>query len=124
MKLRELFEVKAGKVGKRYQEPTRGLNTFGDAEKANSDYTQYRLGLALACSDGVNPIDIDPKTWHGKRKTAHPYTEEEQAMLNQSYKIVGASHTDLNKGDMRSQELDTTNIVSPVAKPKRNKYGV
>ncbi len=124
MKLRELFEVKAGKVGKRYQEPTRGLNTFGDAEKANSDYTQYRLGLALACSDGVNPIDIDPKTWHGKRKTAHPYTEEEQAMLNQSYKIVGASHKDLNKGDMRSQELDTTNIVSPVAKPKRNKYGV
>jgi hypothetical protein len=124
VKLRELFEVKAGKVGKRYQEPTRGLNTFGDAEKANSDYTQYRLGLALACSDGVNPIDIDPKTWHGKRKTAHPYTEEEQAMLNQSYKIVGASHKDLNKGDMRSRELDTTNIVSPVAKPKRNKYGV
>lgn len=124
MKLRELFEVKAGSVGKRYQEPTRGLNTFGDAEKANSDYTQYRLGLALACSDGVNPIDIDPKTWHGKRKTAHPYTEEEQAMLNQSYKIVGASHKDLNNGDMRSQELDTTNVVSPVAKPKRNKYGI
>lgn len=124
MKLRELFEVKSGAVGKRYQQPTRGLNTFGDAEKANSDYTQYRLGLALACSDGVNPIDIDPKTWHGKRKTAHPYTEEEQAMLNQSYKVVGASHTDLNKGDMRSQELDTTNVVSPVAKPKRNKYGI
>lgn len=124
MKLRELFEVKSGAIGKRYQQPTRGLNTFGDAEKANSDYTQYRLGLALACSDGVNPIDIDPKTWHGKRKTAHPYTEEEQAMLNQSYKIVGASHTDLNKGDMRSQELDTTNVVSPVAKPKRNKYGI
>ena len=124
MKLRELFEVKSGAVGKRYQQPTRGLNTFGDAEKANSDYTQYRLGLALACSDGLNPIDIDPKTWHGKRKTAHPYTEEEQAMLNQSYKVVGASHTDLNKGDMRSQELDTTNVVSPVAKPKKNKYGI
>ena len=124
MKLRDLFEVKSGAVGKRYQQPTRGLNTFGDAEKANSDYTQYRLGLALACSDGVNPIDIDPKTWHGKRKTAHPYTEEEQAMLNQSYKVVGASHTDLNKGDMRSQELDTTNVVSPVAKPKKNKYGI
>jgi len=124
VKLRELFEVKSGNVGKRYQQPTRGLNTFGDAEKANSDYTQYRLGLALACSDGVNPIDIDPKTWHGKRKTAHPYTEEEQAMLNQSYKVVGASYKDLNKGDMRSQELDTTNVVSPVAKPKKNKYGI
>jgi len=30
----------------------------------------------------------------------------------------------LTKGDMRSQELNTTNVVSPVAKPKRNKYGV
>jgi hypothetical protein len=45
-------------------------------------------------------------------------------MLNQSYKVVGASHTDLNKGDMRSQELDTTYVVSPVAKPKKNKYGI
>ena len=124
MKLRELFEVKAGVIGKRYQQATRGLNTFGDGERSSGDYTQYRLSLALACSDGVNPPDIDPKTWHGKRKTAHPYTEEEQAMLNQSYKVVGASHTDLNKGDMRSQELDTTNVVSPVAKPKRNKYGI
>jgi hypothetical protein len=25
---------------------------------------------------------------------------------------------------MRSQELDTTNVVSPIAKPKRNKYGI
>ena len=124
MKLRELFEVKAGNIGKRYQQATRGLNTFGDGERASGDYTQYRLSLALACSDGVTPPDIDPKSWHGKRKTAHPYTEEEQAMLIQGYKVVGASYKDLNKGDMRSQELDTTYVVSPVANPKRNKYGI
>jgi hypothetical protein len=124
VKLRELFEVKAGNIGKRYQQATRGLNTFGDGERASGDYTQYRLSLALACSDGVTPPDIDPKSWHGKRKTAHPYTEEEQAMLIQGYKVVGASYKDLNKGDMRSQELDTTYVVSPVANPKRNKYGI
>ena len=114
MKLRELFEVKAGAVGKRYQQPTRGLNTFGDAEKANSDYTQYRLGLALACSDGVNPIDIDPKTWHGKRKTAHPYTEEEQQMLVKGFKAAGAEYKDLNNGNFKSEELPGVNLTSPV----------
>lgn len=125
MKLRELFEVKQGKLSKRYQQSTRGLNVYGDAEKANSDYVMYRLSMATACSDGTTaPIDIDPKTWYGKKKTAHPYTEEEQNMLIAGYKAVGASYKDVNKGDMRSQELETTNKVSPVAKPKRNKYGV
>lgn len=124
MKLRELFEVRAGVMATRYQQATRGVNTFGDGERSSGDYTMYRLGLALACADGITPPDIDPKTWHGKRKVAYPYTEQEQAMLNQSYKVVGASHTDLNKGDMRSQELESTNIVSPVAKLKRNKYGI
>lgn len=111
-------------MGTRYQQATRGVNTFGDGERSSGDYTQYRLSLALACADGITPPDIDAKTWHGKRKVAYPYTEEEQAMLNQSYKVVGASHKDLNKGDMRSQELESTNIVSPIAKPKRNKYGI
>ena len=125
MKLRELFEVKQGKLAKRYQEPTRGLNTYGDAEKANSDYVMYRLSMAAACSDGTSAkIDIDPKTWYGKKKTAHPYTEEEQNMLIAGYKAVGASYNDMNKGDMRSKELESTNTVSPIAKPKKNKYGV
>ncbi len=102
MKLRELFEVKAGVIGKRYQQATRGLNTFGDGERASGDYTQYRLSLALACSDGVTPPDIDPKSWHGKRKTAHPYTQAEQNMLKQAFKAVGADWQDLNHGDLAS----------------------
>jgi hypothetical protein len=43
VKLRELFEVKAGNIGKRYQQATRGLNTFGDGERSSGDYTQYYL---------------------------------------------------------------------------------
>ena len=45
-------------------------------------------------------------------------------MFVQAAKVVGADYTDLNKGDMRSLELDTTNTVSPVAKRKTNKYGI
>ena len=114
MKLRELFEVKAGVIGKRYQQATRGLNTFGDGERASGDYTQYRLSLALACSDGVTPPDIDPKSWHGKRKTPHPYTEEEQQMLIKGFEAAGAEYKDLNKGDFKSQEIPGVNATSPV----------
>jgi len=45
-------------------------------------------------------------------------------MLKQAYKAVGANYKDLNHGDMESKELDTINKTSPVAAPKRNKYGV
>jgi hypothetical protein len=45
-------------------------------------------------------------------------------MFKQAAKVVGANYEDLNKGDMRSLELETTNTTSPVAKPKRNKYGI
>ena len=45
-------------------------------------------------------------------------------MLEKAYQAVGADYTDINKGDMRSQELTSTNKTSPVSKPKKNKYGV
>lgn len=117
-------ETKERSISKRQQQATVGLNTFGDSEHMNADYTQYRLGLAVAMADGTNPIPDVGKTWHGKRKTTHPYTQEEQDMLLQAYKAVGANHKDLNKGNLKSMELDTTNKISPVAKPKKNKYGV
>lgn len=105
---------KKGKISKRAQQSTKGLNTYGDSEKMNSDYVSYRLGMAVAGSDGVNPLDIDASSWVGKKKSAHPYTKEEQAMLKQAYKAVGAAYTDMNHGDMRSLELDGTNSKSPV----------
>ena len=45
-------------------------------------------------------------------------------MFEKAAKAVGANYTDLNNGNMNSMELETTNKVSPVAAPKRNKYGV
>jgi hypothetical protein len=45
-------------------------------------------------------------------------------MLQQAFKAVGSWHKDLNNGDLRSQELESIYKVSPVAKPKRNKFGI
>jgi hypothetical protein len=69
------------RISKRNQAGTRGLNTFSDAERWNTDYTLNRVMMAAACTDGTFVPDIDKKSWFGKEKTAHPYTEQEQDML-------------------------------------------
>jgi hypothetical protein len=56
------------------------------------------------------------ESWVGKHNTTHPYTKEEQAMLKLAYKAAGLEYIDLNKGDMDSEEVSTTNTQS-VVKP-------
>jgi len=107
-------EAKKGKITKRQQKATKGLNLFHDKEQANSDYTLNRVMMAAACADGTNPIDINSTSWVGKQRTAHPYTDVEQKMLKQAYKAAGANYQDLNKGDLKSEELDSTNKSSPM----------
>lgn len=119
-----ITEVAQPKPTKRQKQSTKGLNIYGDVEKANSDYVAFKLGQAMASTDGTNVPEIDAKSWHGKKKTIHPYTEVEQQMFEKAAKAVGADYKDLNKGNMKSMELDTINKVSPVAARKLNKYGV
>jgi hypothetical protein len=110
-----ISETTAGKISKRAQEPSRGINTYGDQEHISGDYVGFKLGQAMAMSDGGNgALDIDAKSWHGKKKTVHPYSELEQKMFKQGSKAVGASTRDMNNGDMKSKELKNTNSVSPV----------
>jgi hypothetical protein len=128
MRFREIIsEASGSKLSKREQEATAGLHTYDDGSSLGnfgSDYGQYRLMMALACADGETPPEMDPKSWIGKKKTAHPYSEVEAEMLKQSYKVIGLKYDDLNDNDLKSKELPSTNKTSPVAKPKRNKYGI
>jgi len=117
MRLRELInERKQGKLTKRQKEPTRGVSIYSDAEKWNSDYVAFKLGQAMAATDGKTIPDIDAKSWIGKSKSIHPYTEVENEMFKKASQAVGAKYTDLNKGDMRSLELKTTNTVESCSK--------
>lgn len=115
MRAREFVsESTQGKIGHRRQQATRGLNTFSDGEKWNTDYTLNRVMMAAACTDGTFVPDIDWKSWIGKSKSAHPYTKEEQDMLKMAYKAANAKWTDMNHGDMDSEEVNSTNKVSPI----------
>ena len=115
MRAQEFITEQDGKIGKRRQVATVGLDVFGDAERQNSDYTLNRVMMAAACADGTNtPIDMDAKSWVGKRRSAHPYTKVEQNMLKQAFKAAGANWKDLNNGDMNSEEHPEVNTTSPV----------
>jgi hypothetical protein len=115
MRAREFITEKSqGKLTKRQQNPTRGLHTFSDAEKANSDYTFNRVGLAAAMCDGTNDPEMDYLSWIGKKKLTAPYTKIEADMLKQAYKLAGANYQDMNNGDMQSKELEDTYTNSPV----------
>jgi hypothetical protein len=118
-------ETKSSKLTKRQHQATKGVNIVND-RGANwaSDYGGYRAMMAAASTDGKAMPDMSKESYVGKKKTAYPYTKEEQDILKIAYKIAGQSYTDPNHGDMRSLELNDTNKVSPVPKRKKNKYGV
>ncbi len=119
-----LDEAKQGKLTSGQQRATRGLHLYSDGKHVNNDYTQYRLSLALACADGTNPVEMDSESWIGKKKSVHPYSKIEHDMLKHAYKAVGASHSDLNHGDIDSREDDDVQRVSPTAARKKNRYGI
>jgi hypothetical protein len=116
MRAREFVAEANGnaRISKRNQSGTRGLNTFSDGERWNTDYTLNRVMMAAACTDGTFVPDIDKKSWFGKGKTAHPYTQQEQDMMKMAYRAAGAEWSDLNLGDMDSEEVPGTNTASPV----------
>jgi hypothetical protein len=124
MKIKDIISESTGELHKHQRFAMRGLNKFTDGKKWNSDYTLYRLGLALAATDGKTMPDMDEESWLGKWKLTAPFTKEEQEMLKLAYKQVHANYEDINHGDMRSQEGPTINKESPVPKRKKNRFGV
>lgn len=116
MRAREfILENVVGKLSKRQQQSTRGLNVFAKKiDTYDKLYDLNRLMMAVAGSDGINPIEMDAESWVGKHNTTHAYTKEEQNMLKLAYKAAGLEYKDLNDGDLDSKELASTNKDSPV----------
>lgn len=115
MRAREFMVERDGKIGIRRQAATRGLTVYSDAERANSDYTMNRVMMAVAMADGSGDvIDMDSKSWFGKKRGAYPYTEIEHKMLKQAFRAAGAVFKDLNAGDMDSEEVPSTHTQSPI----------
>ena len=110
-----VVEHKKGRISKRLQNATVGLHTFVDNERADRTYEINRIMMAVAMADGSGDVlDMDEKSWIGKKRGAYPYTRIEHEMLKQAFKAAGAEYTDLNSGDLDSEELESTNKQSPI----------
>ena len=108
-----ITESGKGKVSARQQQSTVGLNIFA-ATQYDRTYDLNRVMMAVASTDGTSIPDLNRESWVGKNNTAHPYTEVEQDMLKIAYKAAGIPFKDLNKGDLDSEELDSTQDQSPI----------
>ena len=87
-----------------------------------SSYLNYRMGIALAGAP-TYPTKMPGDSWIGGDPLLNPYTEEEFEMVKAAARQVGGGTTENWTGD-RSKEVADVNKNSPVAKPKKNKYGV
>ena len=83
-------------------------------------YQMYRFGIAMA----GEPEKSAPKEGPAKDvPTVWMYTDADEEIVNKAAKNQGITGTTIvAKGP--SSELKSVNTVSPVAQPKRNKYGV
>lgn len=107
--------ARRGKITKRQDSATVGLDLFRDPDGYDRTYELNRMMMAVACADGSGlPINVDSESWVGKDNSAQPYTKLEQDMMTQAAKAIGTKLKDLNKGDLRSQELPSTNKSSPI----------
>ena len=92
--------------------PGLNMNT-GDAYKA------YRFGVALA---GAPEVPTDENSPFAGNYTVKGYTDEEQDMIKYAAKQMGVGI--ITKAGKGSLESKGTNTASPVAKIKKNKYGI
>jgi hypothetical protein len=97
---------------------SRALNTaFEFPTMPSSDgYQVYRFGVAMANHEEP------PYGPAGQHSVISAYTPEEEAIIHAAERSTG--HKGRILADRGSQEPKTTGTQSPVAQPKKNRYGV
>jgi hypothetical protein len=91
-------------------------------QSTGSAYMNYRMGIAMAGAPTF-PTKMEADTWIGGDPLLSPYTDIEQDMVNAAAMAINGGKSQKWSGD-RSKEIASVQKTSPVAKPKKNKYGV
>jgi hypothetical protein len=114
----------SGKLHPHAKAGGQGYTLFRDVGGYDRIYNLNRIMMAAAMADGGNkPVDMNPDSWVEKYNVAFPYTDMEHAMMMQAFATIPTDRGMIEKRG-KSQEPKDTNKASPVAKPKRNKYGI
>lgn len=91
----------------------------------NTDpYMQYRYGIAIAAAraDAAGHVEFEQESPWAENLTLVGYTPEDADVIKLADKMMGVKATRI--ADDSSREPADTNNISPVSKPKRNRYGV
>jgi hypothetical protein len=89
-------------------------------------YLQYRMGLAMAAAHAYDEglIDWNEESAWGENMIIASYSDGEIDILNKAIKMMPGHEQVKRLTRKGSRERTDTNKVSPVAAPKKNKYGV
>lgn len=107
------------KLRKATSDSLSNVQSYPYLDNSNYPYLAYRFGVALAKS----PNDVDHLEGPiGTEFTTIGYSDADQQIIDHTRKEFGLpARKHSGRG---SVETDGVSTVSPVAKPKRNKYGV
>ena len=94
------------------------MTKFTDVDNS-SPYNGWRFGIAMAGSPH-HPMPAKGPT--GQKMVVVPYTDAEGDIIDSAAKMIGVSASPISNDG--SHEEEDTNTTSPIAKPKKNKYGV
>ena len=114
---------KPAKVRDRASDALPGV--FVQRQLRNTDtYMQYRMGLALAAAraDDAGLVKFNQESSWAENFINVMWTPEDEETVMLASKLMGVTPSMIT--DKKSREPGTTETASPVAKPKRNKYGV
>jgi hypothetical protein len=116
----KIYEIITEDADKKLSKTAREAAPYAIQLPIDQYYQMYRFGIAMA----GEPEKSAPKAGPAKdMPTVWMYTDAEEEIVNKASKNQGIKgKTIVDKGP--SSEVKTVNTVSPVAKPKRNKYGV
>lgn len=117
MKINEI--VSESKLRKGTSNGLPNVQTYPLLDNNANPYLAYRFGVELATSPDN---DIDRYGPIGTEFTTIGYSAADEEIINHAAKKFGLKRT--THGGKGSVELDSVSKASPVAAPKRNKYGV
>ncbi len=121
MKINEIITevLTRGKLRKGTRNSVSNIQSYPYLDNNSHPYVAYRFGIALANS----PTDVTAKLGPiGSEFVTVGYSEADQEIIDHTRKEFGLPIR--KHSGPGSVELDKINKTSPVATPKKNKYGV
>lgn len=107
------------KLRKGVRDAVPGLDSWPTLDNNNSPYDAYRFGITMA---GAPDIPTGESQATGGDFLTIAYTDGDEKILKSAAKQMGVSSSTI--ASKKSKELDDIHRTSPVAKIKRNRYGI